>query len=148
MKLCSVLLVTVLSAVSALGQVAKANVTPPEVMAGKNITITVTVDSAPLVNNTQLKDTAISVILASRDSKDIPPEFGIGLSPTSDPKIYTCTKQFPVAAKGTWFLKRATLNLSDGSGDRPLAITNNLEFTVKPADLKLPTKGAASLTVP
>jgi hypothetical protein len=87
MKFRLVLLFTALSAVSALGQDAKANVTPLEVEAGKPITITIA------LNKDSVQGTNIRVDLGPKDGNPITI---MNLSPTSDPLVYKATAPIPV----------------------------------------------------
>ena len=147
MKICSSLLFIALTA-AAWGQQANASMSPIEVTAGKSITITITVDAAPFADNMPLKDTVVNAILSPREPKDNPPPFSCALNPNNnDPKVYSLTVAVPVSAKGTWFLRDANLVLPGQAGNHVLLI-NTPEFRVKPADLKLPTKGKAEITTP
>ena len=144
MKICSVLLLTTLTTISAFAQdhEAKASMIPAEVTAGKNITVTITVDDGP-----SLEQTSIGITLAPKDPKDNAQPFGTTLSPkSSDPKVYSVTVQVPPNGKGVWTLRNAALNIPQG-GSVPLE-TNSPEFIIKPIKNSFPKKGTADITVP
>jgi len=89
-------LVVLLWGVSSFAQEAKAPMSPAEVTAGKNITITIIVDKAPSVEGT-----TVSVVLAPRDSKDNGNPFGLSLAPKNGYlKTYVGTTQVPINARG------------------------------------------------
>lgn len=141
MKTCSILLFTALAALSAFGQAA-ASMSPTEVTAGKNITITITVNKTPSVAGTQLL-----AYLTPKDPKDNPPAFNLTLNPKSDdPKVYTNSGMIPENAKGIWSLENATLIIPSGGNTR--VETNHPELRVKPIGVTLPTTGKAEITVP
>ena len=142
MKILSILLFTALAAISGFGQEAKASMSPTEVVAGKNITITLTVDIPPSVEATQ-----ISVLLAPREQKDNPNQFGVPLiAKKTDPKTYSNTVQVPFTAKGVWYIKGAFTSLDSGSAD--IALTDRPELLIKPVEVIFPKTGKVAISVP
>lgn len=144
MKTRLVLLFTALSALSALGQDAKANVTPPEAEAGKPITIILTVDKPPSVENT-----AIGITLAPKEPKDNGTPYGVNLSPkNTGSNIYVATTTTPPNAKGTWYVRDAYSSLPVVGGSVPIELVDHPEFTIKPVEITLPKTGKVQIAVP
>jgi hypothetical protein len=142
MKICSVLLFTALATMSALGQEAKASMSPTEVIAGKNITVTIKVNDASTVNGTQLL-----AAFVSDNPKDDPSGFDVRLCPVgNDPKVYSTSTPVPATAKGTWRLANVLLQ-TPNSGTRHVE-TNHPQLVIKPIKVTLPTTGQAEITVP
>lgn len=139
MKILSALLFTALSAVLALGQDAKAKVTPPEVEAGKPITITLTLDKKAT------EGTNVRVDLGPKEGTAILTV--LNLSATSDPLVYKITAPIPVNAKGLWEVKGAFFFVPQDVNAIPLEI-DKPEFTVKPSGIALPTSGTVKVMVP
>jgi hypothetical protein len=141
MKTCSILLFTALTAISAFGQEAKVSMSPPEVEAGKNITLTITVNVVP-----SLERTSLSVTMAPRDPKDNAQPFSFSLGQKGDSKVYVGITQVPSNGKGVWSIRDVSLSIPLG-GSVPLE-TNRPEFTIKPIKITLPKTGNAEITVP
>ena len=143
MKIRPVLLFTTLATASIFAQTGKVAMSPTEATAGKNITITITVNKVPSVGQT-----SISAILAPRDPKDNAGPYGVNLTQKpSDPRVYFVTTEIPINAKGVWFLRDTNMALPIVGVANSLE-TNHPEFTVKPVELTLPTSGRAEISVP
>ncbi len=137
-----VLLSTVLSAVSALGQDAKANVTPPEVEAGKDITVTVMVDRPPSIGNAR-----INVTIAPKELAGNPSPFVVGVFPKNgDSKILSNMTQVPPDAKGIWYVRDAYTQINGSS--TPIVLSDHPEFKVRPIEIVLPRTGSVTVTIP
>lgn len=142
MKICSVLLFAALTSISGFGQEAKASMSPNEVAAGKNITITLTVDKVPSIQGATL-----SVILAPKDPKDNPGSYGVNLIRDNDSNVYSNTTQVPPNARGVWYIREASTSLPVVGGSTPID-TNHPEFTIKPIEITLPKTGKVGITTP
>jgi hypothetical protein len=137
-----VMLVIALSAISAFGQDAKAKVDPPVVEAGKNITITLTLDRAPSTNLVN-----VNVTLAPKETPDNPPQFDIGTSAkAAGSNVYISTITVPLNARGAWYVKNAYSQVNGAS--TPIALADHPEFKVKPVEVVLPKSGDVAITVP
>jgi len=137
-----VLLFAALSEVSALGQDAKANITPPEVEAGKPITITLQLDRAPSTDSANL-----IVTLAPKETIDNPAAFALGVGATGKgSNVYSNTTIVPLNAKGVWYVRDAYSQVSNIS--TPIVLSDHPEFTVKPTVIVLPKSGKVTITVP
>jgi hypothetical protein len=128
-------------AVSSFGQSGQATMSPTTVDAGKNITVTITVNKVPSVQQTTLH-----VGFAPKDPKDNATAFGFNLGQKeNDSKVYTGGGLVPPNAKGIWSVQEVTLGIPSGGGNVTLD-TNHPEFTVTPVVVTLPTKGDVVVT--
>jgi len=142
MKFRLVLLFTALSAVSALGQSMKATITPPVVDAGKQITITLTLNRAPSTNLVN-----VNVTLSPKEQADNPQPYAVGTSAkTVGSNVYVQTIAVPLNAKGVWYVKDASAVVNGVS--TPIALSDHPEFKVTPVEVILPKSGEVAITVP
>ncbi len=141
MKICSVILFAVLTAISALGQDAKASMSSTEVIAGKNITIEITLNEAPSTDGTQVR-----VLLGPKDASDTTPAVEYILTQQNDRRTFNNFCLVPPTAKGTWVIK--TVHLWVPGGENIPLTTNLPELKVKPIKLVLPTSGTIRIVVP
>jgi hypothetical protein len=125
---------------SLFGQSGQAAMSPTTVVAGKQITVTIT------LNEALPEGTDLVVRLAPKDPKD-GQALGFNLSPKdNDRKVCAGSYAVPLNAKGTWHLQVATISIPNG-GNSPLD-TNRPDFTVTPVKITLPTKGTVVVTAP
>ena len=142
MKIYPVVLTTALLAVSALGQeAAKASMSPPEVVAGKSITITIKLDK-PLKDGAQLQ-----AFLGPKDLTQ-PGAGPANLIATTDPLVYRNTETIPITGKGVWTIREVRIVIPASLGTPPIVKTDEPEFTVKPVPVELPTSGSVKFTIP
>jgi hypothetical protein len=139
MKLRLVLLFAVLASPLAFGQVAKASMSPKEVTAGQNITITIKLDQ-PLSDRASLR--------ANYGPKDNNQSTNMPLNPTADPLVYTNTGLVPANAQGIWEVKDVLLFIPASTEPNPILDTDHPDFKVKPIENKFPAKGKVTVTVP
>lgn len=125
------------------GQTGQATMTPPTVLAGKNITVTVTVNRPANVQQTSL-----NVRVVPKEPKDNAPAFGfnLGRKNENEPTIYVGTSMVPPNAKGVWRIETVKVDVPQG-GQVELE-TNHPEFTVIPIQVILPTSGKVEVASP
>lgn len=141
MKFWSVASFLVLVAVSALGQT-KAMVSPPEVDAGKDITITVTVDRPASLDTAR-----VTVTIAPKEQKDNAPPYTIAVfSKGNDPKVLSNTGRVPPTAQGVWYVRDAYTQVD--SVPIYMELLDHPEFTVKPIEIVVPKTAKVTITVP
>jgi hypothetical protein len=139
MKICLMLLLAALTAVPGFGQTGKLSMSPTEVTAGKNITITIKLDE-PLSEGATLR--------ANFGPKDSGQSTNMPLNPTSDSLVYTNTGLVPANAKGVWEVKDIMLFIPASVEPTPVLNTDHPSFTVRPIETKFPTKGKVMVTAP
>jgi hypothetical protein len=133
----------VLASVSCMfGQSGQAAMSPTTVVAGKQITVTITLNKA-----FSEQGAVVGVSVEPKDPKDNAPGFGFSLGPKdSTGKVYTGSNVVALNAKGIWSIKELHVTIPNG-GNFTLD-TNHPEFTVTPVTITLPTKGDVVVTAP
>jgi hypothetical protein len=150
MKIRLVLLFTALAAGLTFGQdAAKASVSAfaSEIVAGKNVTMTITLNDVPSVDGKRLESTQVRMNWGPKDKSDPTPSGNIVLGPQKDPRVYSDTFLVPPNAKGVWVIKDAMLWIPGGGDSVPLKV-DAPDFRIKSSKVVLPTSGTVKVAVP